>query len=61
VGSGVDEVKESLLAYRFTGEEAEDEFLQERLPQLVNRVCVSDDTLPVLHGHYRGLLLNYNH
>ena len=50
MGSGVDEVKESLLAYRFTGEEVEDEFLQERLPQLVDRVCVSADTLPSSNG-----------
>ncbi len=41
MGSAVDEVKEALLAYRFSSEEVEDDFLQERLPTLVDRVCVS--------------------
>ena len=41
VGSEADDVKEALLAYRFSGEEMEDEFLQERIPALVERVTVS--------------------
>ena len=41
VGSDADDVKEALLAYRFSGEEAEDEFLQERIPALVERVTAS--------------------
>ena len=34
-------MKEALLAYRFSAEEVEDEFLQERIPGLVERVTVS--------------------
>lgn len=41
VGSDADDVKEALLAYRFSAEEVEDDFLQERLPGLVERVTVS--------------------
>lgn len=41
VGSTADDVKEALLAYRFSAEEVEDEFLQERIPALVERVIVS--------------------
>lgn len=41
MGSDADDVKEALLAYRFSGEEVEDEFLQERIPTLVERVMVS--------------------
>ncbi len=37
VGSEADDVKEALLAYRFSGEEVEDEFLLERIPALVER------------------------
>lgn len=41
VGSEADDVKEALLAYRFSGEEAEDEYLQERIPALVERALAS--------------------
>lgn len=34
-------MKEALLAYRFSAEEVEDDFLQERIPGLVERVTVS--------------------
>jgi 26S proteasome regulatory subunit N1 len=37
LGQDGDDVKEALLSHRFTGEELEDEFLQDRLPPLVER------------------------
>ena len=40
VGSSADDVKEALLAYRFSAEEVEDEFLQERIPALVERATL---------------------
>lgn len=46
IGSDADDVKEALLAYRFSGEEAEDEFLQERIPALVERVTASSKVTP---------------
>ncbi len=44
MGSDADDVKEALLAYRFSGEEVEDEFLQERIPALVERITVSSSS-----------------
>lgn len=41
VAQGNDESKEALLSVRFPSEEVETEFLQERLPVLVDKVLVS--------------------
>lgn len=38
--NGDDEAKEALLSVRFSSEEVENEFLQEKLPPIVEKVLV---------------------
>ena len=48
-----DEAKEALLSGRFSSEEVETDFLQERLPQLIEKTLVS--SLLILTSHYTSL------
>ena len=49
VAQGNDESKESLLSVRFPSEEVETEFLQERLPQHLDKVLVSKLIMYYVH------------